>query len=174
MAELRTAIGVLTLTISQRVQQQQANKDKALADINRKSVYILHNDLERQKEFKVARQVEIDFFGDSISLDGNFNFSASSNTYLKNAIRFAIFFSSLDIDFMRYPKFILCDNMEDKGMEKERTQNLQKLITKLSERYISLEEHQIIFSTSMIADELEGTVYCVGDYYDQNHRTLHV
>ena len=64
--------------------------------------------------------------------------------------------------------------MEDKGMEKERTQNLQKLITKLSERYISLEEHQIIFSTSMIADELEGTVYCVGDYYDQNHRTLHV
>jgi len=174
LAELKTVIEMLALTISQRVQQQQANKDKALADINRKAVYILHNDLERQKEFKVARQVEIDFFGDSMSLDGNFNFSASSNTYLKNAIRFAIFFSSLDVDFMRYPKFILCDNMEDKGMEKERTQNLQKLITNMSEGYKDKEEHQIIFSTSMIADELEGTVYCVGDYYNQNHRTLHL
>lgn len=174
LAELQTAIELLTLTISQRVLQQKANKDKALIDINRKAVYILHNDLERQEEFKVAHQVEIDFFGDSMSLDGNFNFSASSNTYLKNSIRFAIFFSSLDIDFMRYPKFILCDNMEDKGMEKERTQNLQKLITKMSEGFITKEQHQIIFSTSMIADELEGTVYCVGDYYDQNHRTLHV
>lgn len=174
LSELKNTIELLTLTISQRVLQQQANKDKALSDINRKSVYILHNDLERQKEFKSARHVEIDFFGDSFSLDGNFNFSASSNTYLKNAIRFAIFFSSLEINFMRYPKFILCDNMEDKGMEKERTQNLQKLITAMSEGYKDKEEHQIIFSTSMIADELEGTVYCVGEYYDQNHRTLHV
>ena len=174
LAELKTTIELLTLTISQRVYQQQANKDKALADINRKAVYILHNDLERQKEFKVAKKVEIDFFSDSMSLDENFNFSASSNTYLKNAIRFSIFFSSLDIDFMRYPKFILCDNMEDKGMEKERTQNLQKLITSMSEGYKDKEEHQIIFSTSMIADELEGTVYCIGDYYDQHHKTLRV
>jgi hypothetical protein len=36
---------------------------------------------------------------------------------------------------MRYPKFILCDNMEDKGMEKERTQNLQNLIVKISESF---------------------------------------
>jgi hypothetical protein len=174
LAELQNTIELLALTINQREMQQQANKEKAISDINRKSIYILHNDLERQKEFKVARQVEIDFFGDAMSLDGNFNFSASSNTYLKNAIRFAIFFSSLDVDFMRYPKFILCDNMEDKGMEKERTQNLQKLITNISEIYKDKEEHQIIFSTSMIADELEGTVYCVGEYYDQNNRTLHV
>ena len=64
--------------------------------------------------------------------------------------------------------------MEDKGMEKERTQNLQKLITTMSESFKDKEEHQIIFSTSMIADELEGSVYCVGEYYDQNNRTLKV
>jgi predicted nucleic acid-binding Zn-ribbon protein len=174
LAELKKTIESLTLTIDQRVFKQQANKDKALADINRKSIYILHNDLERQKEFKVAQEVDVDFFGDSMSLDGNFNFSASSNTYLKNAIRFAIFFSSLEIDFMRYPKFILCDNMEDKGMEKERTQNLQKLITSMSEGYKESQPHQIIFSTSMIADELDGSSFCIGDYYDQNHRTLKV
>jgi hypothetical protein len=51
---------------------------------------------------------------------------------------------------------------------------MQKLITTMSEGYKDKEEHQIIFSTSMIADELEGTVYCIGDYYDQNDRTLNV
>lgn len=76
---------------------------------------------------------------------------------------------------MRYPKFILCDNMEDKGMEKERTQNYQNVLTQISKAYNNKEqEHQIIFTTSMIADELEGTAYCVGDYYDQNHKTLRV
>lgn len=174
LAELKAQIETLELTIQQKETQQQDNKEKALADINRKAVYILKNDLDRQTEFKVASKVNIDFYGDTMSLDDKFNFSASSNTYLKNAIRFAIFFSSLDIDFMRYPKFIFCDNMEDKGMEKERTQNLQDLITKMSDSYKDKQEHQIIFSTSMIADDLEGTAYCVGDYYDQNHKTLKV
>lgn len=174
LADLKATIESLTLTIRQQEARQQQNKEFALTDIQRKAVYILRNDLDRQGEFKVASNVEIDFYGDTMALNGNFNFSASSNTYLKNAIRFAIFFSSLDVKFMRYPKFILCDNMEDKGMEKERTQNFQKLVTKISEEYKDKEEHQIIFSTSMIADELDGTVYCVGDFYDQNHKTLHV
>lgn len=174
LVELSSRLETLLLSILQKENIQEANKDKALLDIQRKAVYILKNDLDRQGEFKTANQVKVDFYDDSMSLDGNFNFSASSNTYLKNAIRFSIFFSSLDIAFMRYPKFILCDNMEDKGMEKERTQNFQTLITNLSEKYKNKQEHQIIFSTSMIADELEGTVYCVGDYYDQNHKTLKV
>lgn len=57
-------------------------------------------------------------------------------------------------------------------MEKERTQNLQNLIVKISESFKDKEEHQIIFSTSMIADELNNTPYCVGDDYNQNNKTL--
>ncbi|HZK96681.1 MAG TPA: hypothetical protein VFC67_20955 [Prolixibacteraceae bacterium] len=174
LADLTAIISTLTLSIEQRNQAQKANRDKAMSAIEEFVVFILKKDLDRQGEFKRATNVDIDFYGDSFSLDGNFNFSASSNTYFKNAIRFSIFFASLVLDFMRYPKFIICDNMEDKGMEKERTQNLQRLIIKISESLKDREEHQIIFSTSMIADELNNTPYCVGADYDQNNKTLKV
>ena len=83
-----------------------------------------------------------------------------------------MFFASSMLDFLRYPRFILCDNMEDKGMEKERTQNLQKLLTDMSNKIE--QEHQIIFTTSMVADELNNTPYCVGADYDRNNKTLKV
>ncbi len=174
LADLSALISTLTLTIEQRNLAQKTNRDKAMLAIEKSIIFILKNDLDRQGEFKRATKVDIDFYGDSFSLDGNFNFSASSNTYFKNAIRYAIFIASLTLDFMRYPKFILCDNMEDKGMEKERTQNLQNLIVKISESFKDKEEHQIIFSTSMIADELNNTHYCVGNDYNQNNKTLKV
>lgn len=174
LADLSALIETLKLSIQQRDYAQKANRDKAMANIEKNVVYILKNDLDRQGEFQRANKVNIDFYADSFSLDGNFNFSASSNTYFKNAIRFAIFISSLSMDFMRYPKFILCDNMEDKGMEKERTQNFQNLIVKISGSFKDKVEHQIIFTTSMIADELNNTPYCVGADYDQNNKTLKV
>lgn len=174
LSDLSALISKLTLTIEQLELSQKAKRDKAMATIEKNAIYILQNDLDRQKEFQKAKKVEIDFYGDSFSLDGNFNFSASSNTYFKNAIRYAIFVASLTESFMRYPKFILCDNMEDKGMEKERTQNLQELIVKISESLKDKEEHQIIFSTSMIADELNNTPFCVGDDYHQDNKTLKV
>lgn len=174
LSDLSALISKLTLTIEQLELSQKTKRDKAMAAIEKYAIYILQNDLDRQKEFQKAKNVEIDFYGDSFSLDGNFNFSASSNTYFKNAIRYAIFVASLTESFMRYPKFILCDNMEDKGMEKERTQNLQKLVVKISESLKDKEEHQIIFSTSMIADELNNTPYCVGDDYHQDNKTLKV
>ncbi len=174
LSELKLLIEKLKLSIQQKDYSQKVNRDKAMAQIGINTVKILKSDLDRQGEFMNARNVDIDFYGDSFSLDGNFNFSASSNTYFKNAIRFAIFFSSLQLGFMRYPKFIFCDNMEDKGMEKERTQNLQNLIVKISNSFSDKVEHQIIFSTSMIADNLNNTPYCVGDDYDQNNKTLKV
>lgn len=174
LAELSAQIEKLKLSIQQRDYAQKINRDRAMYEIEKNVIYILKNDLDRQKEFKNPSKVDIDFYGDSFSLDENFNFSASSNTYFKNAIRFSIFIASLSLDFMRYPKFILCDNMEDKGMEKARTQNFQNLIVKISESFKDKVEHQIIFSTSEIAEELDNTPYCVGSYYNQNNRTLKV
>lgn len=88
-------------------------------------------------------------------------------------VLYAIFFASLELDFFRYPRFILCDNMEDKGMEKERTQNFQNQIVAISQRMT--EDHQTIFATSMVSDELNNNVdLCVGEYYDQDNKTLKV
>lgn len=172
LAELAALTEKLKLEINQKEEQQKQKLQTALQKIREYTLFILRNDLDRQEEFRAGRIVEIDFQKDAYSLDGGNNFSASSKIYFKNAVLFSIFFASLELNFFRYPRFILCDNMEDKGMEKIRTQNFQNLITSMSERFGK--DHQIIFTTSMIADELNDTPYCVGENYDRNNKTLKV
>jgi hypothetical protein len=172
LAELAALTERLKLEINQKEVQQKQKLQTALQKIREYTLFILRNDLDRQEEFRSGRIVEIDFQKDAYSLDGGNNFSASSKIYFKNAVLFSIFFASLELNFFRYPRFILCDNMEDKGMEKVRTQNFQNLITSMSERFGK--DHQIIFTTSMIADELNDSPYCVGENYDRNNKTLKV
>ncbi len=170
LAELNAIITTLRLEIDQKEEMQKRNYQVAIQKIRELTLFILKNDLDRQEEFRSGKKVEIDFLRDTFSLDDGNNFSASSKTYFKNAILFSIFFASLELNFFRYPRFILCDNMEDKGMEKERTQNFQDLITSMSDKYS--EPHQIIFTTSMISDDLNDKPYCVGEAYDRFNKTL--
>jgi hypothetical protein len=173
LAELAGQITQLRRDIALQEFEQQSRYDIAMSKIREITLYILNNDLERQNEFKTGKHVVVDFLKDTFLLDDTNNFSASSKTYFKNAVLFAIFFASVELDFFRYPRFIICDNMEDKGMEKERTQNFQNLITQMS-RDRSDKPHQIIFTTSMIADDLNGTTYCVGQYYRRENKSLKV
>jgi hypothetical protein len=172
LVALNSLITNLKLEISQKEEMQKRNNFIAIQKIRDLTLYILKNDLDRQEEFRSGKKVEIDFLRDTYSLDDGNNFSASSKTYFKNAVLFSIFFASLELDFFRYPRFIVCDNMEDKGMEKVRTQNFQELITSMSDKYEV--EHQIIFTTSMVSDELNNKPYCVGEEYDRNNKTLKI
>jgi hypothetical protein len=180
--QLKSEISVLTketktlkLSISEKENDQKYKYSLVMNKIREITISILRKDLPRQDEFRTGKIVEIDFLRDSFTLDGNNNFSASSKTYFKNAVIFSIFFASLEFDFMRYPRFIICDNMEDKGMEKERTQNFQELITEISNGYLEKEKsHQIIFTTSMVSDKLNDSEYCVGEDYNTDNKTLKV
>lgn len=172
LAQLASYISTMRSEIYQKEELQKRNHQISMQKIRELTSYILRNDLDRQEEFRSGRNVQIDFLRDTYSLDEGNNFSASSKTYFKNAVLFSIFFASVELAFFRYPRFILCDNMEDKGMEKERTQNFQNLITSMSDKY--KQEHQIIFTTSMVSDDLNNKPYCVGDEYDRNHKTLNV
>ena len=132
----------------------------------------MNKDFEREADFKNARSIDINYYDNSVYVDGDVrNFSASSNFYLKVASRFSVFFSSIEIESMRYPRFILCDNMEDKGIEKERSQNFQNLVVETAEKY-QKENYQIIFTTSMISEELKDSEYTVGDYYTITNKSL--
>ena len=72
---------------------------------------------------------------------------------------------------MRYPHFIFADNMEDKGIEKERAQNFQQtLIGKLSSH--SADDYQLIYATSFITDELNRSPYVVGEFYTEQNKSL--
>ena len=154
--------------------QQKEIKKTVLRKIQEEGVYLLNNDFDRQKEFKNAspKDLVIDFSNNLVylkSADTEQNkmyqkFSASSNFYLKVSARFAIFLASIGNNIMRYPRFIFADNMEDKGIEIKRAQNLQKLLIDRVEKY-DQRNYQLIYTTSYITDELKNSDYVVGEYY---------
>jgi len=170
--ELELELEGLNSSIKKLTAQQEQLKKDINSEIEKKALFLLNNDLRRQKDFIEAKEFHIDYRNNIAFIsDKDAKYSASSNFYLKTAARFSIFFASLEIQRMRYPRFILCDNMEDKGIEKERAQNFQRLIKQQVESY-KTEEYQIIYTTSFIPDELNNTPYCVGEFYTESNPTL--
>lgn len=170
LIRLTSRISELKISVNSKENDKRNKLLNAKTFIQQTTLNILKSDLGRQKEFLVAKKVDLDFSKNTFSLDGQNNFSESSNVYLKNSIRFAIFFGSLQFNFFRFPRFILCDNIEDKGMQPDRSKSFQRKIVQLSS--LSRVKHQIIFATSMIDEELNKTDLCVGEFYDENNKTL--
>ena len=168
--------------ISGIIKEQEENKKKILSVIQEEGVFLLNNDLERQKEFTDAepRDLVINFSNNIVYLKTDNSerykqyqkFSASSNFYLKVAARFAIFLASLRIPNMRFPRFIFADNMEDKGIEIERAQNLQEILIKHVNELNKEENYQIIYTTSYITEKLKKSKYVVGQYYTKDNKSL--
>jgi len=167
---LKIKIDSLKSNINYKEAEQLRRLQSAFDLIQSYALRLLHSDLGRQPEFQTGTNIELDFEKNTFSLDNENNFSESSNVYLKNSVRFAIFFASLGKDFFRYPRFILCDNIEDKGMEPLRSQSFQKEIVKISSE--SEIRHQIIITTSMISPELDNSDLCIGEFYTETSKTL--
>ena len=129
-------------------------------------------DLKRESDFYSAENFNISFADNNVYVsETKSRYSASSNFYLKLAARLSIFLASLEQKEMRYPRFIFSDNMEDKGMEIGRTQNMQRIIIKKLSEY-NPDDYQIIFATSMIADEFDTPEYVVGEKYTEDNKSL--
>lgn len=133
---------------------------------------LLLKDLDRENDFKDPEEISFDFTNDRIKVDGISNFSASSTSILKTVLKLSILIASCEDRGFLYPRLAIIDNVEDKGMEEARSQNLQKIIIEESNK---LEvEHQIIFTTSMIDESLEGSKHCIGEFYNPENRTLDI
>ncbi|WP_308584260.1 AAA family ATPase [uncultured Desulfovibrio sp.] len=148
-------------TISEIESSQKLQKEKIARSIDRIARRIVETDILHKREFIDLSPIEIDFYNNTFFAGNRNNFSASSQAYLKNSVHFALFFSATLHASMLYPRFILCDNTEDKGLVAERSQVFQREIIKLSHE--SKAKHQVILTTSMIAPELNNHIYCVGD-----------
>lgn len=133
---------------------------------------ILSGDTHTEAEFSEDSSVYFDFSEDRVTINGKSGFSASSLTVIRNAFHLALHWSSCTNAAMRYPRFLLLDNIEDKGMTELRSQNFQKLILRISNQIPC--EHQIIFTTSMIAPELEESELTVGDQYTFDNKSLKI
>lgn len=170
--ELEREVKFLRGYIYNTEQEQIKLKEVVNLEIEKRALFLLNNDLERQEDFKEAKEFNIDYRNNIAFIsDKNARYSASSNFYLKTSARFAIFLASLSIKQMRFPRFIFSDNMEDKGIEPKRAQNFQNILIKQVEEY-DRNSYQMIYTTSYISDELNNTPYCVGEYYTKANPSL--
>jgi hypothetical protein len=152
--------------------QQNVLKYKVENQIKKEALYFLTNDFHRQDEFKNANDFHVDFSNNIAFLSSKYaKYSASSNFYLKISARFALFLASLSIPEMRYPRFILADNMEDKGIEEKRAQNFQKILIERLKDF-DASTYQVIYTTSYITDELDKSDMVVGKFHTMANRTL--
>jgi len=172
-AALKSRIGILESETNLLAGNQERKTQTVFASIQKYTLELLKGDGEYESTFVDGKNVSLSFSKNSFYLDGRNRFSASSMVLLKNCVRFAIFFASIELDFMRYPKFILCDNIEDKGMEEARSKNFQKNIVNIANsKKFEDKDFQMIFSTSMINDDLNIEPYTIGEFYDENNKTL--
>lgn len=170
--QLKREVEYLKNYIYKTEQSQLKLKNDINEKVREEGVYLLNNDLDRQDEFKNASDFYIDYSNNLTFLSNKFSkYSASSNFYLKVSARFAIFLASLHIEGMRFPRFIFADNMEDKGIEMKRAQNLQKLLIDRVSSYDS-SDYQMIYTTSYITEELENSDLVVGEYYTKENHSL--
>jgi hypothetical protein len=169
---LASRLQELAISIARRLSDQKARYFEAVSMVQKYTVHLLHHDLPLEERFKLAQNVDLAPETNTFAVDGRNQFSASSMTYLKNSIHFAFMFASLELPFFRYPRLIICDNIEDKGMTPERSRNFQLNIVALSKA--SNVEHQIIFTTSMVDPSLDTPEFTIGPNYVDGLKTLGV
>lgn len=151
---------------------QKKRKLSAFTAIAHHWMALVEKDLQDHSDFEGLKNLTFSFPGDWLAVNDNKNRvgSASGMVILKNSFLLGLFKASLYDAQFNLPRFILMDNIEDKGMVQERSWNFQRLIVETSKA--SPVEHQIIFSTSKIAPELENTPLVVGRKYTKGSRTL--
>lgn len=153
-----------------RMRTQQGHRDIATNKISQLTKLLLRRDVPRETTFQSAELVAFDFGQDTLTVDGLATFAASSAVYLKNSFHIALLQASLELDFFRYPRFALIDNVEDKGMEPPRSHNFQSLVVAVSES--ANVEHQVIMTTSMLNPDLDSKAWVIGPKYTHRLRTL--
>ena len=163
-------IGDLTEKLKMLEELTKNRYDLVYSNIERISAEFIKSDGGYEKVFENPDEVSFDFSRDKMAINGRSKFSASSMVIMKNSIRVAIFIESVMDKMTRLPRFLLMDNIEDKGMMAPRSQNFQRLLV---EKCDELEnDYQLIFTTSMIDDGLNNSDYVVGPFYKKGEHTL--
>lgn len=140
--------------------------------ISRLTAEILSRDLPSDIEPVTQEGVRFHFGDDEVVVNGKLGYSASSRTVIKNAFHLALLFAACADARMKYPKFLLLDNIEDKGMTPARSHNFQQVIAAMSAATDI--EHQIIFTTSMAEPSLDVPRYTVGKKYTASEKSLNI
>lgn len=169
-AEIDEKIRVIEIKLIALRREAEERRPAALTRISQLGGDILRSDLPRQSEFMDASGLAINFVNDSMSVGGLVNFAESSNVILKNSAVFALFLAACSDEQFNHPRFLLIDNIEDKGMEEARSHLFQRIIVERATE--SKLPYQVIFTTSMMNPQLELEDYTIGPPYTNERRSL--
>ena len=170
--DLNARITALETEIEALERSQAERKQRAYSAISRESKNFLDQDLAEHSDFGSVTHVGFSFPDDWVAINGEKNRarSASGMVILKNSFAAAMFKASLLDQKFNLPRWVLFDNIADKGMVEGRSHNFQRLLVKMSQS--TAISHQLIFTTSMLAPELEESKYVVGPRYSSQQKTL--
>lgn len=155
------------------LEQTQAQRKIEVADaICSAMMRLLKNDLPLQPEFVDPKTASFDFVANAVWINGSRNFSESSAVVLRHIFHLALLTASVQKSFMRLPRFLMLDGIDDGGMEKERSHRLQEIIVNECSTYDV--DYQLIFATSEINPAFEETDLVVGRFFTSEARSLDV
>lgn len=156
-----------------RLEQKQAQRKVEVASaIDAAMVRLLRLDLPLQPEFVKAETANFDFVHNAVYVNNSRNFSESSAVVLRHIFHLALLTASVQKPFMRVPRFMMLDGIDDGGMEKERSHRLQEIIVEECATYEV--DYQVIFATSDINPALEESNLVVGRFFTPESRSLDV
>lgn len=155
------------------LEQKQAQRKADVAnEVGATMVRLLQTDLPLQPEFINAKDAQFDFVDNAVYVNGSRHFSESSAVVLRHVFHLALLSASVKKEYMRFPRFLMLDGIDDGGMEKERSHRLQEIIIDECATYNV--EYQVIFATSEINPKIEGSDLVVGGFFTPDNRSLDV
>ncbi|MGY6037803.1 AAA family ATPase [Aeromonas sp. AE23HZ002T15] len=162
----------LTSLIESLQGKEESRKADISSAIERAMIRLLKLDLPLQTEFITPNNISFSFVDNEVYVNGSKNFSESSAVVLRHIFHLALLTSSLEKEYMRLPRFLMLDGIDDGGMEKERSHNLQRIIVEETASY----EHdfQLIYATSEINPDYDDTDLIVSRYFNPEDRSLNI
>jgi len=153
-------------------QRQESRKRDVASAIDAAMVRLLKLDLPLTPQFVDARNATFSFTDNSVSVNGTRNFSESSAVVLRHIFHLALLTASTQKAYLRVPRFVMLDGIDDGGMEETRSHKLQEIIVNECETYEV--DYQLIFATKNINPAYEGSDLVSGRLFGPEARSLDV
>ena len=170
LIKLKATKGTLDEKIKLGLSAQTQAKNRSKALITKYLVELLNRDLPREDSFANIKSISFDFGEEKISVNGLDRFAASSSVYLKNCFGLAMLLASMEDLNFRFPRLLILDAIEDKGLEEERIHNFHELVKEYSENATA--QHQIILTSQTLADSLQDEKYIIDKRYLKGDHSL--
>lgn len=162
----------LNLKIMSMELAQEKRKEAVVEDISNTTARLLRKDLLRQAEFEAADDVRFSFIDNQVSVNGATKFSESSTVVLRHIFHLSMLSASQRKEYMRLPRFLVLDGIEDGGIELARGHRLQEIIVEECASFDN--DFQLIFATSQIAPSLDIEQFVVGRSFSEAKRSLEI